>query len=269
MTRIAVAAFTGWNDAGEASSLAVEHLLTLGPSRPVGAVDAEKYVDLQINRPTISTAQDGRRRLEWPDTVLRLLTLPDGRELVTVLGPEPSVHWKSFCDEILEQLQMLDVSTVLSIGSLLADAPHSRPLPVTVRREPDPESVVEEPGLYVGPIGIPTVLARRTASAGVHTLSIWAQVPHYLGQNACPKAALAILRAIAEQTGASLDLEAVERDAEQWQEGVDELARTDEDVADYVRRLEEAQDTAELPQASGDEIAREFEQFLRGRGDQD
>lgn len=267
MSRIAITAFSGWNDAGEAATGVVEHLHEVWPTRPVGAIDAEGYIDFQVNRPEIRTTEEGARVIEWPDITLHLVTPPHGPEIVTVLGPEPSVHWKRFCDEVLEQLQELDVTAVLSLGALLADSPHSRPLPVSAQVESVPAR--QDPGdeQYTGPIGVPTVLARRTASAGLRTLSIWVQVPHYVSQNSSPKAVLGLLRAVQDEVEAPVPLEELVEDAEAWERGVDELARTDEDVAEYVRRLEQAQDAAGLPEASGDAIAKEFERFLRRRRD--
>ncbi len=269
MSRIAITAFSGWNDAGEAATGVIEHLHEVWPTRPAGAVDAEEFIDFQVNRPEIRTTEDGRRTIEWPDTRLHLVTPPRGPEIVTVLGPEPSLHWKRFCDEVLEQLQLLDVSSVVSLGALLADSPHSRPLPVSAHVEPVPAQPVDGSDLYSGPIGVPTILARRTASAGLRTTSIWVQVPHYVSQNTSPKAVLGLMREVQDLVSAPIPLEELVEDAEAWERGVDELARTDEDVAEYVRRLERAQDAAGLPEASGDAIAKEFEQFLRRRRETD
>ncbi|MGY5764573.1 PAC2 family protein [Brachybacterium sp. DNPG3] len=265
MSRIAITAFSGWNDAGEAATGAVEHLLEVWPSRPAGAVDAEDYVDFQVSRPEIRTTDEGHRVVDWPDTLLYIVTPPRGPELVVVTGPEPSLHWKRFCDEILEQLQLLDVHAVVSLGALLADAPHTRPLPVSAQVEPGAAERVQDDTLYEGPVGVPTILARRTTSAGMRTISIWVQVPHYVSQNASPKAVLALLRELQDSVSAHIPLEELTEDAEAWERGVDDLARTDEDIADYVSRLERAQDAADLPEASGDAIAREFEKFLRRR----
>ncbi|MGP9536925.1 PAC2 family protein [Brachybacterium sp. AOP43-C2-M15] len=269
MSRIAITAFSGWNDAGDAATGVIEHLHEVWPSRAVGSVDAEEFIDFQVNRPEIRTTEEGLRVIDWPDTQLRLVTPPRGPEIVTVMGPEPSVHWKRFCDEVLEQLQLLDVSSVIALGALLADSPHTRPLPVSAQVEPVPAQAVEDGDLYSGPIGVPTILARRTASAGLRTTSIWVQVPHYVSQNSSPKAVLGLMREVQEVVSAPIPLEDLIEEAEAWERGVDELARTDEDVADYVRRLEQAQDAAGLPEASGDAIAKEFEQFLRRRREAD
>ncbi len=269
MSRIAITAFSGWNDAGDAATGVIEHLLEVWPSRPAGAVDAEEYIDFQVNRPEIMTTEEGLRVVEWPDTRLHLITPPRGPEIVTVMGPEPSLRWKRFCDEVLEQLQVLDVSAVISLGALLADSPHTRPLPVSAAVEPVPAQKVDDADLYSGPVGVPTILARRTASAGLRTTSIWVQVPHYVSQNSSPKAVLGLLREVQDLISAPIPIQELIEDAEAWERGVDELARTDEDVAEYVRRLERAQDAAGLPEASGDAIAKEFEQFLRRRRESD
>lgn len=265
MSRIAITAFSGWNDAGEAATGVIEHLLETWPSRPAGSVDAEEYIDFQVNRPEIRTTEAGLRVIDWPDTELRIVEPPQGPQIVTVLGPEPSVHWKRFCDEILEQMQALDVSSVLSLGALLADSPHSRPLPVSADIEPGPSQAVDDTEMYSGPIGVPTILSRRVAAAGLRTTNVWVQVPHYVSQNASPKAVLGLLREVQERISAPIPIEDLVEEAEAWERGVDELARTDDDVAEYVRRLERAQDASELPEASGDAIAKEFEQFLRRR----
>lgn len=269
MSRIAITAFSGWNDAGEAASGAIEHLLSVWPSRLAGAVDAEEFIDFQVNRPELRITEEGLRTLDWPDTELRIVQPPRGPEIVTVLGPEPSLRWKRFCDEVLEQMQLLDVSSVISLGALLADSPHSRPLPVSCRVEPGAAEKVDDEDLYEGPVGVPTVLARRTTSAGLRTTSIWVQVPHYVAQTPSPKAVLGLIRELQDRITAPIPLDELEEDAAAWERGVDELARTDEEVADYVRRLERAQDAAGLPEASGDAIAREFEQFLRRRRESD
>jgi hypothetical protein len=269
MSRIAITAFSGWNDAGDAATGVIEHLLEVWPSRPAGAVDAEEFIDFQVNRPEIMTTEEGLRIVEWPDTRLHLITPPRGPEIVTVMGPEPSLRWKRFCDEVLEQLQVLDVSAVISLGALLADSPHTRPLPVSATVEPVPAQKVGDADLYSGPVGVPTILARRTASAGLRTTSIWVQVPHYVSQNSSPKAVLGLLREVQDLISAPIPIQELIEDAEAWERGVDELARTDEDVAEYVRRLERAQDAAGLPEASGDAIAKEFEQFLRRRRETD
>ncbi|MFC0674275.1 PAC2 family protein [Brachybacterium hainanense] len=264
MTRIAVTAFSGWNDAGEAASGTIEHLLSVWPSRRLSVIDAEEFTDFPVNRPSIRTDEEGRRRLEWPDTLIDLVTPPRGPELVLVHGPEPSLRWKRFCAEVLARIEAAGASSLLSLGALLADAPHTRPLPVSAQVEPGTHESAPEDA-YEGPVGIPGVLGRLAVARGLRTTSLWVQVPHYVAQNAAPKAVLALIAELQSLISAPIPLADLEEDAEAWVRGVDELCRTDAEVADYVQRLERAQDATGLPGASGDAIAREFEQFLRRR----
>lgn len=262
--RVAIAAFSGWNDAGEAATGVMDHLLLVWPHRRLHTISPEEYVDFQVNRPALITDEDGRRRVEWPETAIDLVTPPDGPEILLVHGPEPSVRWRTFCAEVVELLVRHDVGSLITLGSLLADAPHTRPLPVSTMEEPGIDEAVPEDA-YEGPIGVPTVLGRMALTAGLRVVSTWAQVPHYVSQNASPKAVLALVRALQEELGRAIPLDDLEEEAAAWQRGVDELARTDPDVAEYVERLERSQDAADLPDATGDAIAREFERFLRRR----
>lgn len=265
---VAIAAFGGWNDAGEASTGAIDHLLSVWPRRRLAVIGAEEYVDFQVNRPSILTEGDGTRGIEWPDTFVELVSPPRGRPFILIHGPEPSTRWRTYCREVLAPLQEAGVSTLVCLGALLADAPHTRPLPVSVALEGGPDAQAD-PSAYEGPIGVPTILARSAVAAGMRAVSVWAQVPHYVSQNSAPKAVLALLREVQDHLDAAIPLSDLEEEAAAWQRGVDELARTDPDIADYVAGLERAQDAAELPDASGDAIAREFEQFLRRRDDDD
>lgn len=265
---VAVAAFGGWNDAGEAATGAIEHLLSMWPSRRIATISSEDYVDFQVNRPSIRTQEDGPRIIDWPDTTVDLVVTPRGTRILLVEGPEPSMRWRAFSAEVVELLVRHGATTVVTLGALLADAPHTRPLPVATSVESGPDEPTDVEA-YEGPIGVPTVLARVGVAAGLTSISLWAQVPHYVSQNASPKAVLALVRSLQESIEEPLPLGDLEEEAAAWQRGVDELARTDPDVAEYVERLERTQDAAELPDATGDAIAREFEQFLKRRRDDD
>ncbi|WP_152352929.1 PAC2 family protein [Brachybacterium subflavum] len=268
MTRIAICAFSGWNDAGEAATGAIEHLLSAWPSRTIARIPAEEYVDFQVHRPELRLDADGRKVLDWPDTRIELVTPPRGPELLLVHGAEPSLRWGAFCRQVLDRLLGADATRLISLGALLADAPHTRPLPVSDQIEPGTAEQADAES-YEGPIGIPTVLARAAVSLGVRTSSIWVQVPHYVSQNASPKAVLALVRALQDHVSAPLPMQELEEDAEAWERGVEELSRNDPDISEYVARLEEAQDAEDLPEASGDAIAKEFERFLRRREGED
>jgi proteasome assembly chaperone (PAC2) family protein len=265
-----IAAFEGWNDAGEAASGAVAHLEEVWESEPIGELDPEDYHDFQVSRPTVLLDDDGSRRITWPTTRLAWARPPgSARDVVLVRGIEPSMRWKSFTREILDYAEQLGVGTVVTLGALLADVPHTRPIPVTTTSEDKGllERLAIEPSRYEGPTGILGVLQEAAARDGLPGLSLWAAVPHYVGQSPSPKATLALLRRVEEMLDVTVPLGDLPEDARAWERGVDELAEEDGEIGDYVRQLERAKDTADLPEASGEAIAREFERYLRRRDD--
>ena len=266
---VMVAAFEGWNDAGEAASGAVAHLQQIWGAEPFAELDPEAYHDFQVNRPQV-TLEDGRRRIVWPTTRLYWARPPGAaHDVVLVRGIEPSMRWRTYIDEVLGYATDLDVRTLVTLGALLADVPHTRPIPVTATSE-DPElmrRLAVEQSPYEGPTGIVGVLHDAASRAGIAGLSMWAAVPHYVGQAPSPKATLALLRRVEELLDVTVPLGDLPEDARAWEHGVDELAEEDSEIADYVRQLEEAKDTADLPEASGEAIALEFERYLRRRGD--
>jgi len=266
---VMIAAFEGWNDAGEAATSALEHLARIWGAEPFAALDPEDYYDFQVNRPRVSL-EDGRRVLTWPTT--RILIATDtgfDRDVVLVQGIEPSMRWRAFTIELLELAQQLGVTTIVTLGALLADVPHTRPIPVTATAEDEAamHRFDVEGSRYEGPTGIVGVVSHTASDTGIPTVSAWAAVPHYAGGPPSPKATLSLVRRVESLLGVTVPHEELEESARAWERGVDELAQSDEEVAEYVQSLEEAQDTAELPEASGDAIAREFERYLRGRDD--
>jgi proteasome assembly chaperone (PAC2) family protein len=266
---VMLAAFEGWNDAGEAASGVVAHLRDAWDAQPLAALDPEDYHDFQVNRPQVSIGTDGRRRITWPTTRLSWARPGSERDVVLVHGVEPSMRWRSYTEELLGWAERLGVSRLVTVGALLADVPHTRPIPVSTTSE-DPETVSRlalERSTYEGPTGIVGVLQEAAHRRGVSSVSLWAAVPHYVGQSPSPKAVLALLGRVEDLLGVPVPLGELPDDAEAWEHGVDELAGEDEEIAEYVRQLEQAKDTAELPEASGDAIAREFERYLRRRGD--
>lgn len=267
---VLVAAFEGWNDAGGAASAVVNHLHTVWNAVDVTEIDPEDYHDFQVNRPEIGVDADGRRAVTWPATRVSQVRLPSsGRRVLLVRGVEPSMRWRSFCAELLDVAQDHDVDTVVTLGALLADVPHTRPIPLTITSESvGLRAVLDiEASDYEGPIGIVGVLEHAATRAGLQAASLWAAVPHYVAHPPSPKATLALLTRVEELLGEPVPLGDLAEDAEAWQHGVDELAAEDSEVAEYVRELEQAKDTTDLPEASGEAIAREFERFLRRRGD--
>jgi len=265
---VMIAAFEGWNDAGSAATAALQHLHEVWGAEDVDELDPEEYHDFQVNRPVVTTDDEGRREITWPTTTIASTVLsPTGRRVVLVHGIEPSMRWRRYCRELLDIAEEHGVRTVVTLGALLADVPHTRPIPMTATSESvGLQAVLDvEPSTYEGPTGIVGVLQHAAAERGLQSVSLWAAVPHYVAHPPSPKATLAILARIEELLSEPIPLGDLPEDAEAWQHGVDELAAEDAEIAEYVQQLEEAKDTAELPEASGEAIAREFERYLRRR----
>ncbi|MER5306128.1 PAC2 family protein [Streptomyces lasiicapitis] len=265
---VMVAAFEGWNDAGDAASTAVAHLDKEWKGEVFAALDAEDYYDFQVNRPTV-WLDGGVRKITWPTTRLSVVRVGGDkpRDLVLVRGIEPSMRWRSFCNELLGFAHELGVELVVIMGALLGDTPHTRPVPVSgVTSDPDLARTMDlEETKYEGPTGIVGILQEACTHAGVPAVSLWAAVPHYVSQPPNPKATLALLNRLEDLIDLRIPQGELAEDARAWQLGVDQLAAEDSEVAEYVQSLEEARDTAELPEASGEAIAREFERYLRRR----
>ncbi len=268
---VMICAFEGWNDAGDAASTAVGHLDREWKGEVFAALDAEDYYDFQVNRPTV-WLDGGVRKVTWPTTRLSVVRTGGDkpRDLVLVRGIEPSMRWRSFCNEILGFAHELGVEMVVVLGALLGDTPHTRPVPVSgVTSHPDlARSLDLEESRYEGPTGIVGILQESCTHAGVPAVSLWAAVPPYVSQPPNPKATLALLNRLEDLLELCIPLGELPEDARAWQLGVDQLAAEDSEVAEYVQSLEEARDTAELPEASGEAIAREFERYLRRRDGQ-
>lgn len=265
---LVIAAFEGWNDAGEAASTAVDHLLTVWEAEEVCALEAEPYLDFQVNRPVMTIGDDGERHIEWPTTRIYLAEPPGAsRDVILVRGVEPSLRWRTFSAELLDRLQDLGVDLMVTLGAMLSDVPHTRPLPVasTTSDETLMARLALEPSHYEGPTGIVGVLLDGARRRRISHLSLWAAVPNYVGQSPSPKAALALLNRVEELLEAPLPLGDLPLDAAAWETAVTDLADEDPDMAGYISYLEEEKETTELPEASGDAIARDFERFLRRR----
>ncbi len=266
---IVIAAFEGWNDAGDASSGVVDHLIDVWSARIVGAIDPEDFYDFQVNRPVVGSDENGHRRITWPGTQIAVASPPDlDRDVILVRGLEPNMRWRQFCAELLAACDELGGELVITLGALLADTPHTRPIPVTgTATEPElVDRLKLEQSSYEGPTGIVGIFQDACMRLDIPAVSYWAAVPHYVAQPPCPKATLALLGQIEDLLEVSIPLGELAEDARAWERGVDELAQEDEDIADYVRALEETRDTADLPEATGEAIAREFERYLKRRG---
>src|SRR3954468_13298161 len=270
---VMIAAFEGWNDAGEAASTALEHLELTWDATPLASIDPEEYYDFQVTRPHVRLSGGVTRRIEWQTTRLSVAEMPGtGRHVVLVSGIEPNLRWKAFCGELLGWIDRLGVTKVITLGALLTDIPHTRPTAITgVSFDRSSAGRLRvEPSSYEGPTGIVGVLQNACVEAGVPAVSFWASVPHYVSQARVPKAAVALLQVLEEQLDVEVPLGALPEQAEEWERTVSEMADADDEVREYVRQLEEqaeaADDDDDLSKASGDEIAADFERYLRRRG---
>jgi hypothetical protein len=264
---VVVVAFGGWNDAGNAATGAVEHLAEAYEAESVFSIDPDDFYDFQVNRPMVELTTEDDRELIWPTTELRIAELADGRPLVLVQGLEPNLRWRQFCTLITSALKSANVKRVHLLGALLADTPHTRPIPVSTSTS-DRELMTSMglvPSSYEGPTGIVGVLGDALERSNVEVLSLWAAIPHYVSHPPCPKGTLALLSQLEQVLDTSLELGELPELSRAWERGVDELAAEDSEVAEYVSSLEQQQDATDLPEASGEVIAAEFERYLRRR----
>ena len=270
---VLIAAFRGWNDGGQAASLAGSHLRRLWQAQRFADIDPEGFVDFQTTRPVVSLDEGQTRRIDWPENALYAGAIPGAdRDAVLLLGVEPSYRWRTFSGLVVGLAKELGVELVVTLGALLADVPHTRPAPVTGSAS-DP-SLVEELGLehsrYEGPTGIVGVLHDACREAGLPSVSLWSAVPHYVSLAPSPRAA----KALCERLGGLLDIEidlAELLEAEKtYAEQVSEAVASDAETAAYVEDLERRADTIEdlidegdLP--TGESLAAELTRFLRER----
>jgi proteasome assembly chaperone (PAC2) family protein len=276
---VLIAGFTGWNDAAEAASLAVRTMGEQWEARRFGAFDGEEFFDYQTTRPQIKLVEGVTRTVEWPENELsateaRVGAL-GGRGAILLSGPEPNFRWRAFSQAVVNLARDFDVRLVVTLGALLADVPHSRPVSVAANAQ-DP-SLVENLGLtasrYEGPTGITGVLHRYCASKDLPSVSFWASVPHYLSSVPSAPAALALLQSLSNLLGTSFDTTHLNSTSEDYQRQVSVAVAQDSDLASYVRMLEERYDaqteSGERNLPSGDELARELERFLREKSEEE
>jgi predicted ATP-grasp superfamily ATP-dependent carboligase len=268
-----VCAFQGWNDAGDAASSAVSFLSSALDARRFARVDSEEFYDFQANRPSVQFNDDNEREIVWPTVEVFEAPAPRApRDLVLVQGVEPSMRWRAFSGHIVDLAEALGVQVVVTLGALLGDVPHTRPVAISGHAS-DP-ALMERLGMqgstYEGPTGIVGVLHSACAQAGLPSASLWAGVPHYIAAAANPKAALALVRRVEGLIGVSVDVSELESAAADYERQVGLAVQSDPDIQAFVERLEQAAETdeevstEEVP--SGDMLAREFQRFLRQRG---
>ncbi len=261
-----VIAFSGWNDAGNAASDSALYLLDHYPNKEYGRIDDERFYDFLATRPNMRKSPDGPW-LQWPHTTLQIVNHPD-RDILVVVGPEPSLLWRTFTRELLELVTEVRPRIVVLLGAMLSDTPHSRPLPVAGFSQSPAlqERLGIEATSYEGPTGMTGVATQAFTTANIPTVSLWVSVPHYVATPPNPKAQQALLVQLQEVLGIAIDLDDLPDEAEKWTAAVDELSQEDPEVAEYIEQLEEAKDASDVEEATGDAIAAEFERYLRGRG---
>lgn len=270
-SRIIVAAFDGWNDAGEAASGAIAALRESRDYTRVHSVDPELYFDYQYTRPSSRMDANGRRELHWPEATLwRPTAATGGTELWLLTGSEPARAWQAFANEFIDVALRDDITGFVTLGAMLSDVPHTRPISVfaTSQNERLREAHGLEKSTYEGPVGILSVFDHFADRVDIPTASLWASVPHYVATAApSPKATLALLDRLEELTGVGPEREHLRTEAAAWEASIDAAAADDEDMTEYIRQLERTRDTWDSPDASGDAIAQAFERYLRRRGD--
>ena len=244
---VLVAAFEGWNDAASAASDAVRFLLRTFDATEIHELDTESYFDFQAARPHVEIVNGVTRTLRWPATkVYTARVAGSSHDLVLALGIEPNLHWPAFCREIVELARSLGAGMAVTLGALLGDTPHTRPMTITGTAS-DPQTA-ERLGLlrsrYQGPTGIVGVLADVARQGTLTSVSLWAPVPHYVASPPNPKATLALLGRLAELLELQLDLRSIDAAAQGWQQQVDAVTRSDDGLSEYVRGLEQRFDGA-------------------------
>ncbi|QIK73542.1 PAC2 family protein [Propioniciclava coleopterorum] len=246
---VVVFAFSGWNDAGDAATGVVDHLSDVYDTDYGFSLDADEYYDLTQNRPVVVREGD-HRTVQWATTEVLIAHLGE-RDVVLVNGPEPNFRWRGFSAALVSAFRSIKPERVIAMGAMLADAPHSRAVPIS-----------EDGTDYVGPSGIVGLLASACADAGLNVTTLWASVPHYVSDPPNPKATLALISRLEEFLDEPVDHGDLAAAAALWETRVDELVSEDVDIVEYVRELESRYDTAE---ATGEEIAQQFERYLRRR----
>lgn len=265
-------AFEGWNDAGEAASEAVKLVANYYQSKPFTGFPSESFYSYTESRPHLRLGPDGNPTLDWPQTHFGEAWTTAGSRILTVTGQEPSLHWKTYSDHLLELIERERVDLVIFCGALLDEVPHTQPSPVGVTSFSP--TALSHPGVdrstYTGPTGMIGVLAHSAGSRDIPALSLWASLPHYLAHPPHPKATFALLSVLEAITGIPMPLEKLADEIMAWERGAEELLEDEPELMAYVRQLETSYETAEdIGDISNVDIAAEFEQYLKEQDGED
>jgi predicted ATP-grasp superfamily ATP-dependent carboligase len=267
---VLIAAFRGWNDGGQGASLAGAYLARAWSAVEFASIDPENFYDFQATRPMVSLVEGNIRRIDWPENTFMHAPLPGGgRDAIIMLGVEPNLRWRTFCDHVTHVASEFNVELVVTLGSLLADVPHTRPAPVT--GSATDQALIDRLGLqpsrYEGPTGVVGVLHDACVRSGIASASLWAAVPHYVSLTPSPHAAKALVDRLGTLLDADVDTAELDEAADAYAQQVSEAVSADEETSAYVqdleRRVDELAEEADIP--SGDAIAAELTRFLRQR----
>ena len=270
---ILIGAFRGWNDGGQAATLAAGYLARLWGARKIADIDPELFVDFQATRPMVTLEEGRTRRIEWPENTFFRARIPEAdRDAILLVGVEPNYRWRTFAELIADLARDLGVELVITLGALLADVPHTRPAPVTGAATD--LQLVEELGLqlsrYEGPTGIVGVLLDACRRADLASVSLWAAVPHYVQLAPSPRAAKALCERLSSVLGIEIDVTELAAAEDEYVDHVSQAVAGDADMAAYVEELEQRADSLDLLEESGDlpsgdALAAEITRFLRER----
>ena len=269
---VAILAFNGWNDAGEAATGTIAHLMSAWGLQEnlIAESSSEDYYDFQQIRPMVLVDNSLIRRINWPSTKVFALYTPNlPYDIVLVRGPEPSFKWQSFTNELLDLFDDLEVDLVVTLGALLADTPHTRPISVT-GTSANPEMAKQfgfEVSRYEGPTGILGVIMDHCQRRDLDAVSLWAALPHYASGTPSPKATLALIEELSDFFDFAIPVGDLPEAAKAWEIAVTQLADEDSEISEYVKQLEADKDGSDLEDTTGDEIAKEFERYLRRQSD--
>ena len=263
---VLVTAFEGWSDAGDAATSTVEYLADQWESVPVASIDAEEFFDFTETRPRVELDEHEQRQIVWPGNHLTVATVPGpDTDVVLLLGTEPQLRWRTFCRQITDIAEALDVSMVVTLGALLAEVPHTRP--TSVMGSSSDQELTDRfnlrPSRYQGPTGITGVLHAACRDAGFPSASIWAAVPSYVPGAPSPKATLALVQRVGSMLGATIDVDDLQLASLSYEQQLDELVREDEETMAYLSQLEERFDSEDDDFPTGVSLVEEVERFLR------
>jgi len=266
---VLIVAFEGWNDAGDAATTAVRYLADQWRARPFASVDPEIFYDFTTTRPHVQFDDQGGREIVWPDNVVSSASISNDLDVITLVGTEPQLRWRTFSTQITGLAQLFDVRLVITVGSLLTEVPHTRPTPVYGAAYDD--DVTLELGLmpsrYEGPTGIVGVLHAACADAGLKSASLWAAVPTYVPSAPSPKAALALVERTTKMLRTAVDTDELSAETHAYEEQISELVEADDESRDYVRQLESVFDDSDGMIDDSGTLVEEVENFLRDHHD--